>query len=788
MWGIPRVEFFYALFKPIVLEMTTTTTTTTIELIEDIDVRKVRYVKSLSSITDDEDADKQVKGYLTKYLTGHKKNRCFKSTYLPGKEYGNYGRLYPNIKYNNGNACTGLAMFHHQVRSYLASETYIDVDMKRAHWYLLKHVLSVHRIPSPIDEVLNDYDKMAELAGKQTLLSMINKERLNEEHREVCERFPAVKKLHDIMYTLLYACLREKHQELFKLVEKANKKKGKDYNLKGSFMAHVLQEYEKRVITTVYELFTQQDIVVGAIVFDGILVARKSVSSEEHLQRVITSIEEHLAAKFQDLECHLVVKPWPEWPEEWRTETETPQSAYGMMTQYLLQYISAMDLRFDGERVFARDQTHPMRWRVMYTDYRDLIVNVFKDHSLYNDTATAFQQIMGFLRERRHILVQALPSHLEWIAFKNGALNIIEHKFTPLDAIPRQTEIVARHYIDADFDVNNFDTPLFDSMLEYQLNDPEAVKWFYIFMVRMLFPPGVYDSFQVAPYICGLANTGKSTVSNISTAMFNPAKVGNLNSSHEKTFGLDNFLDKEAIWSHDTPENLKDTLDCDLLKQMVSGEMLSVSRKFQKAASVKWDKPIWFASNFMPNYDDANGAMSKRFAIFRFDKVVQKSDSSLEHRIKTEELATIINKGLKYYHEVRHAKRTFDDMRSVYFQQTKEEYIESVCTFYEFMNQPHFTDKNNFVHCTVIEPENHDIYELMPNIQAKYQMYCKVKGVKPTWKRSDHSVFNKFKLEVKNMHICKSCAKIARKGCCDSYNHNNRVKQYVVFGIKYERN
>ena len=131
-------------------------TTTTIELIEDIDVKKVRYLKSLSSITDDEDEDKRVKGYLTKYLTGHKKNRCFKSTYLPGKEYGNYGGLYPNIKYNNGNACTGLTMLPKQVRSYLASDTYIDVDMKRAHWYLLKHVLSVHGIPSPIDGVLND--------------------------------------------------------------------------------------------------------------------------------------------------------------------------------------------------------------------------------------------------------------------------------------------------------------------------------------------------------------------------------------------------------------------------------------------------------------------------------------------------------------------------------------------------------------------------------------------------------------------------------------------------------
>ena len=48
---------------------------------------------------------------------------------------------------------------------------------------------------------------------------------------------------------------------------------------------------------------------------------------------------------------------------------------------------------------------------------------------------------------------------------------------------------------------------------------------------------------------------------------------------------------------------------------------------------------------------------------------------------------------------------------------------------------------------------------------------------KPGWHKSFRD-----NLEIKQVHICKSCNNKARKGCCDKYGTNNRKTLYMVLG------
>ena len=49
--------------------------------------------------------------------------------------------------------------------------------------------------------------------------------------------------------------------------------------------------------------------------------------------------------------------------------------------------------------------------------------------------------------------------------------------------------------------------------------------------------------------------------------------------------------------------------------------------------------------------------------------------------------------------------------------------------------------------------------------------------IKPGW----HNSFRN-SLEIKQVHICKSCNNKARRGCCDKYGANNRKTLYMVLG------
>ena len=107
--------------------------------------------------------------------------------------------------------------------------------------------------------------------------------------------------------------------------------------------------------------------------------------------------------------------------------------------------------------------------------------------------------------------------------------------------------------------------------------------------------------------------------------------------------------DKELIVSPEMPDNMAQQLASDKFKKMVCGEIVAVPIKHAVAETVKWRVPMLMCGNDYPRYRDERGSVSKRLAIFCFTRYVDTQDSSLKHRIITEELSRLVVKCLLAY-------------------------------------------------------------------------------------------------------------------------------------------
>src|SRR5207248_2065598 len=92
--------------------------------------------------------------------------------------------------------------------------------------------------------------------------------------------------------------------------------------------------------------------------------------------------------------------------------------------------------------------------------------------------------------------------------------------------------------------------------------------------------------------------------------------IGYLNNSGQKTFSLDGLQDKLLYLALDIDENF--TLDQVTWQSMVSGEEVSVTRKFKQPLTVIWKSHGGFAGNKLPGWTDNAGSLSRRLVVIEF--------------------------------------------------------------------------------------------------------------------------------------------------------------------------
>jgi phage/plasmid-associated DNA primase len=85
---------------------------------------------------------------------------------------------------------------------------------------------------------------------------------------------------------------------------------------------------------------------------------------------------------------------------------------------------------------------------------------------------------------------------------------------------------------------------------------------------------------------------------------------------------------------------------------MISGESINVPRKNRSAITIaNWKAHLLFGSNFLPDYPDSSGAISRRFCIIPYETVVNVRDPQLLKKIEQSELLTVLLRCISSYRE-----------------------------------------------------------------------------------------------------------------------------------------
>jgi hypothetical protein len=216
--------------------------------------------------------------------------------------------------------------------------------------------------------------------------------------------------------------------------------------------------------------------------------------------------------------------------------------------------------------------------------------------------------------------------------------------------------IVSCKYFDQQFDhyeniTDWYDipTPHMQCVMDYQRFNETVCRWLYVFIGRLCFDTGDMDSWQVIPFLKGIARSGKSTlITKVCKKFYDTEDVRTLSNNIEKKFGLWSIHDGFMFISPEVKGDL--ALEQAEFQSMVSGEDVSIARKNDKALSMTWNVPGILAGNEVPGYRDNSGSVLRRLVTWNFARQVAKADPKLDEKLDGE-IPAIVCKCIRAYLE-----------------------------------------------------------------------------------------------------------------------------------------
>lgn len=216
--------------------------------------------------------------------------------------------------------------------------------------------------------------------------------------------------------------------------------------------------------------------------------------------------------------------------------------------------------------------------------------------------------------------------------------------------------VVSAKYFPINFDSNDYDdwydipTPALDTILDYQKFPRDVKECILYFIGRMLYDVNEMEKWQVVLFLKGMASTGKGMICQVATYFYEDEDVGTLSDNPEKQFGLSAIYDKFCFIAPEITS--KFSLGQADFQSMISGESVSIGRKFKTAESVRWGVPGIFAGNEPPGYHDNSGSIQRRLVTIPFPVQVRPEDIDTELPDKLRmEIPNILRKSNEAYHD-----------------------------------------------------------------------------------------------------------------------------------------
>ncbi|KAG5186457.1 hypothetical protein JKP88DRAFT_272693 [Tribonema minus] len=192
-------------------------------------------------------------------------------------------------------------------------------------------------------------------------------------------------------------------------------------------------------------------------------------------------------------------------------------------------------------------------------------------------------------------------------------------------------------------------TPMFDAIMNDQELCGITKFWLMAMLGRCLFWSDVLDSWQVVLYIKGIAGTGKSTLVNLISQIYENDDVFVIPNNTEGTFGLQGLTPRKLLWV--VPETKEDfNLDQAQFQSLVSHEKLALPRKHQGQFEGYIMAQGMMAGNLTPQrWNDNAASIQRRIFMINFSKQLGKTKTDLLQCMQAEELPAIIRKIVNCY-------------------------------------------------------------------------------------------------------------------------------------------
>lgn len=267
--------------------------------------------------------------------------------------------------------------------------------------------------------------------------------------------------------------------------------------------------------------------------------------------------------------------------------------------------------------------------------------------------------VTEYITNSKDMELKTLEPSRTIFSFTNGVYNaMMDEMYMYEDGIP--TCYVAAKFFDVPMPVDCRDeenwrmipTPALDGILHHQQLstvpflppgfvanhdrfDGYSVRdWVYVFMGRMIYDIGRYDTWQVLMFIKGKAGTGKSTIGKVLSNLYDSVDVGVLSNNTEKKFGLSALVNKLLYICYEVKKDFG--LDQGEMQSMISGEPMSIAAKFQTASSVTWKSHGIFMGNEFPSWTNNSGSIGRRIVTVLFDQLVTDSNPKLFEDLQAE--------------------------------------------------------------------------------------------------------------------------------------------------------
>lgn len=348
-------------------------------------------------------------------------------------------------------------------------------------------------------------------------------------------------------------------------------------------------------------------------------------------------------------------------------DSEGTMNDYQHVILYVLDHFKTMDYR--RYRDYVCKQIGKTRaWEKI--DKIETYVEKLFDKLTHNDMWRKFTKT-GTMRKNliEHLSVchdsqfPELVKNRHVFSFKNGlyVAKDINNKprfydYDSDDFLRLDPTVVSAKYFDIDFDANEYEhwydipTPALDTILDYQKFPRDVKECILYFIGRMLYNVNEMEKWQVVMFLKGMASTGKGMICQVATYFYEDEDVGTMSDNPEKQFGLSAIYDKFCFIAPEITSRF--SLGQADFQSMISGESVSVGRKYKTAESVRWGVPGIFAGNEPPGYHDNSGSIQRRLVTIPFPVQVRPEDIDTELPDKLRmEIPKILRKANEGYHD-----------------------------------------------------------------------------------------------------------------------------------------